>query len=182
MHNAYRISVKRENGGVVSNFLHNELELGDSVKLTSPAGDFFIDVEENTPVVLISAGVGLTPLLSMLESLREHKSSVYWVHATEDSDQHAFKDHVKSIVQFNSNIQSYVWYNKPAKTDRINVDYDYSGLVDLSKIKDVVNRENTKFYFCGPVGFMQFVANQLLEMGVSSNQLHYECFGPHKVV
>ncbi|MCV5990900.1 FAD-binding oxidoreductase, partial [Escherichia coli] len=67
--NTYRISVKREQGGKVSNYLHDELNIGDKVKLAAPAGDFFMDVDTNTPVVLISAGVGLTPTLSMLESL-----------------------------------------------------------------------------------------------------------------
>ncbi|GAB3515252.1 NO-inducible flavohemoprotein [Photobacterium alginatilyticum] len=178
----YRISVKRESGGLVSNYLHDELNLGDTVKLTSPAGDFFMEVEENTPVVLVSAGVGLTPTFSMLETLKDHKAPVTWVHATENGKQHAFKQHVNQIVDANDNMNSLVWYNTPTEEDCIGDDYHFSGFVDLNEFEDAVKRDKVQIYFCGPVGFMQHIARQLVELGVPRKQFHYECFGPHKIV
>ncbi|AXY00103.1 NO-inducible flavohemoprotein [Vibrio alfacsensis] len=180
--NTYRISVKREQGGKVSNFLHDDLNIGDKVQLAAPAGDFFMDVETQTPVVLISAGIGLTPTLSMLESLSDHQAPVTWVHAAENGQQHAFKQHVNQFVGAKENMNSLVWYNQPMAEDRLGEDFHFTGLVNLREIETALKQDNVQVYFCGPVGFMQHVAKQLLEIGVSQEQFHYECFGPHKVV
>ncbi|EEZ87880.1 conserved hypothetical protein [Vibrio harveyi 1DA3] len=180
--NTYRISVKREEGGKVSNFLHDELNIGDKVQLAAPAGDFFMDVDATTPVVLVSAGVGLTPTLSMLESLSEHQAPVTWVHAAENGQQHAFKQHVNQLVNAKENMNSLVWYNQPTAEDNIGEDFHFTGFVNLNEIEAALKQDNVQVYFCGPVGFMQHVAKQLLELGVAQEQFHYECFGPHKVV
>ncbi|MGP8309023.1 NO-inducible flavohemoprotein [Vibrio sp. YIC-376] len=180
--NTYRISVKREQNGKVSNFLHDELNVGDKVKLVAPAGDFFMDVEADTPVVLISAGVGLTPTLSMLESLSEHQAPVTWVHATENGQQHAFKQHVSQLVDSKENMDAVVWYNQPTAEDKHGEDYHFTGFVSLKEIETALKQSNVQVYFCGPVGFMQHVAKQLQEIGVPQDQFHYECFGPHKVI
>ncbi|BDR12229.1 NO-inducible flavohemoprotein [Vibrio sp. STUT-A11] len=180
--NTYRISVKREQDGKVSNYLHDELNVGDKVKLVSPAGDFFMDVESDTPVVLLSAGVGLTPTLSMLESLSEHLAPVTWVHATENGQQHAFKQHVNQIVSSQDNVNALVWYNQPTAEDKLGEDYHFTGFVNLKEIEAALKQTNVQIYFCGPVGFMQYVAKQLIDLGVPQEQFHYECFGPHKVI
>ncbi|MCG3865917.1 MULTISPECIES: NO-inducible flavohemoprotein [unclassified Photobacterium] len=178
----YRISVKRESHGKVSNYLHNNINIGDKVMLAAPAGDFFLKVEANTPVTLLSAGVGLTPTLSMLESLTEHQAPVNWLHATENGAHHAYKKQVKALAQQHNHIQDITWYNAPLDSDLPAEDYDYQGLMDLSKIAPQLTDENMQFYFCGPVGFMQAIAKQLLALGVSEDRIHYECFGPHKVL
>ncbi|MBR9789094.1 MAG: NO-inducible flavohemoprotein [Vibrionaceae bacterium] len=180
--NTYRISVKREQDGKVSNYLHDELSVGDKVKLVAPAGDFFMDVESDTPVVLISAGVGLTPTLSMLESLSSHQAPVTWVHATENGQQHAFKQHVNQLISSQDNMNALIWYNQPTAEDKLGEDYHFTGFVNLKEIETALKQTNVQVYFCGPVGFMQHVAKQLLELGVSQEQFHYECFGPHKVI
>nr|WP_319553286.1 NO-inducible flavohemoprotein [uncultured Vibrio sp.] len=180
--NTYRISVKREQDGKVSNYLHDELNVGDKVKLVSPAGDFFMDVESDTPVVLLSAGVGLTPTLSMLESLSEHLAPVTWVHATENGQQHAFKQHVNQIVSSQDNVNALVWYNQPTAEDKLGEDYHFTGFVNLKEIEAALKQTNVQIYFCGPVGFMQYVAKQLIDLSVPQEQFHYECFGPHKVI
>ncbi len=180
--NTYRISVKREQDGKVSNYLHDELNVGDKVKLVAPAGDFFMDVESDTPVVLISAGVGLTPTLSMLESLSAHQAPVTWVHATENGQQHAFKQHVNQIVSSQDNVNALVWYNQPTAEDKLDEDYHFTGFVNLKEIEAALKQTNAQIYFCGPVGFMQYVAKQLIDLGVPQEQFHYECFGPHKVI
>ncbi|WP_321283307.1 NO-inducible flavohemoprotein [uncultured Vibrio sp.] len=180
--NTYRISVKREQDGKVSNYLHDELNVGDKVKLVAPAGDFFMDVESDTPVVLLSAGVGLTPTLSMLESLSAHQAPVTWVHATENGQQHAFKQHVNQIVSSQDNVNALVWYNQPTAEDKLGEDYHFTGFVNLKEIEAALKQTNVQIYFCGPVGFMQYVAKQLIDLGVPQEQFHYECFGPHKVI
>ncbi len=180
--NTYRISVKREQDGKVSNYLHDELNVGDKVKLVAPAGDFFMDVESDTPVVLLSAGVGLTPTLSMLESLSAHQAPVSWVHATENGQQHAFKQHVNQIVSSQDNVNALVWYNQPTAEDKLGEDYHFTGFVNLKEIEAALKQTNVQIYFCGPVGFMQYVAKQLIDLGVQQEQFHYECFGPHKII
>ncbi|PSW04383.1 NO-inducible flavohemoprotein [Photobacterium lipolyticum] len=179
---SYRISVKRENKGRVSNYLHRSLEVGDKVQLTAPAGDFFLQLEPTTPVTLISAGVGLTPTLSMLNVLTEHKTSVHWLHAAENGEQHAFKDHVNALANQHEHISTNTWYRQPLAADRPAKDFDYEGLIDLTKLQAQLTAPTMHFYFCGPVGFMQHVAKQLIVMGVTEDRIHYECFGPHKVL
>ncbi|MGF1684396.1 NO-inducible flavohemoprotein [Photobacterium minamisatsumaniensis] len=180
--NSYRISVKREEGGKVSNYLHNNLNVGDKVQLAPPAGDFFLEVEPTTPVTLISAGVGLTPTLSMLETLTNHQADVHWLHAAENGAQHAFKAEVAALAEKHDHISNTVWYRDPLTADRPAEDFHYAGLIDLTKQQSELTTPNMQYYFCGPVGFMQHVAKQLIEMGVTEEQLHYECFGPHKVL
>ncbi|POB71533.1 nitric oxide dioxygenase, partial [Vibrio vulnificus] len=120
--------------------------------------------------------------LSMLESLTEHQAPVTWIHATENGQQHAFKQHVKQLVEAHTHFNSLVWYNQPNSDDKIGDDFQFSGWVNLHEIETVLKQADVQVYFCGPVGFMQFIAKQLLEMGVPEQQFHYECFGPHKVV
>ncbi|PFG55098.1 nitric oxide dioxygenase [Vibrio sp. ES.051] len=180
--NTYRISVKREQGGKVSNYLHDALQIGDNVKLAPPAGDFFMDVEPQTPVVLISGGVGLTPTLAMLESLTDHQAPVTWIHATENGQQHAFKQHVTQLIDSKENMNAFVWYNQPTAEDKLGEDFHFTGFVNLHEIEAALKQNNVQVYFCGPVGFMQHVAKQLLDLNVPQAQFHYECFGPHKVI
>lgn len=181
-HSHYRISVKREAQGTVSNYLHDKINIGDKVNLVAPAGDFFLNVNSQTPVTLISAGVGLTPMLAMLETLTQHQAIVNWLHATENSQQHAYKDHVKTLANQHSHIAALTWYNAPTSSDRQAEDYDYQGLIELDKITNQISDPEMHFYCCGPVGFMQFIAKQLIELGVTTDRIHYECFGPHKVL
>ncbi|MEJ2766928.1 NO-inducible flavohemoprotein [Photobacterium sp. MCCC 1A19761] len=178
----YRISVKREAGGKVSSYLHDSLQVGDRVELAPPAGDFFLDVSPQTPVALISGGVGLTPTLSMLESLCDHQAEVHWIHATENGAQHAFRQHVQHLAAQSTHIATHTWYREPQAEDRPAEDFQYQGLVDLSKLSAALDNPAMHYYFCGPVGFMQHVARQLQAMGISEDRLHYECFGPHKVL
>ncbi|KHT64680.1 dihydropteridine reductase [Photobacterium gaetbulicola] len=178
----YRISVKREEGGKVSSYLHDALQVGDTVQLAPPAGDFFLDVEATTPVALISAGVGLTPTLSMLETLTGHQAGVHWLHAAENGDHHAFKHTIARMVAEHDHFTSHTWYREPLASDSQAEDFQFDGMMDLSKVKELVATPGMHYYFCGPVGFMQHVAKQLLAMGIAEEQLHYECFGPHKVI
>ncbi|MEG3127711.1 NO-inducible flavohemoprotein [Pantoea cypripedii] len=178
----YRIAVKREDQGAVSNWLHDEAQVGDVVQCAAPAGDFFLQAEPETPVTLISAGVGQTPMLAMLASLAEqqHPAAVTWLHATEDGQQHAFAAEVQALGSRLSDFSSHVWYRQPAIADAGR--YDAQGLMDLAGVSAELGQPDRQFWLCGPLAFMQFVARQLLDAGVTADRIHYEVFGPHKVL
>ncbi|MCF8579452.1 NO-inducible flavohemoprotein [Enterobacter ludwigii] len=180
----YRIAVKREEGGQVSNWLHNEASVGDVVHLAAPAGDFFMAAETHTPVTLISAGVGQTPMLAMLDTLAKanHTAQVNWFHAAENGDVHAFSDEVKTLGATLPRFTAHIWYRQPDEDDRQNARFDSEGLMDLSKHESLFSNPEMQFWLCGPVAFMQFAARQLVTLGIKSENIHYECFGPHKVL
>jgi nitric oxide dioxygenase len=180
----YRIAVKREDQGKVSNFLHQQAKEGDVIYLAPPHGDFFLEAKPDTPVALISAGVGQTPMLGMLNTLHDnqHQADVHWLHAAENGSVHAFADEVADIAGRMPNLSRHVWYNQPNANDVEGRDYQSRGLMDLSALRETLSTPQMHYYFCGPVPFMQHVGKQLLEMGVSADRIHYECFGPHKVM
>ena len=173
---SYRISVKREQVGVpgkVSNYLHDAINVGDEVKLYAPAGDFFF-VDRQSPTVLISAGVGITPMQGMLETLADnnHNQPVHFLHACEGSEQHSFAQRTSELIN-NNNWQQNIWYrNEQAQQGHIN-----QGMMDLAAVDLPVDKGN--FYLCGPIAFMQFAKQQLLKLGVGETNIHYEVFGPH---
>ena len=115
----YRIAVKREEQGTVSNYMHRELNEGDSVRIAPPRGDFFLDITPDTPVALISAGVGQTPMLSMLNTLhnQQHPAPVHWLHAAENGQVHAFAGEVAAISDNMPNLSRHVWYREPTAQD-----------------------------------------------------------------
>lgn len=178
---SYRIAVKREEGGQVSNWLHNEAKPGDVAYFAAPAGDFFMDVTAGTPVTLISAGVGQTPMLAMLDTLAksQHTGQVNWFHAAENGQVHAFADEVNELGAMLANFTKHVWYRLPEATDSA---FDSEGLMDLTQHAAKLNDPAMQFYLCGPVAFMQFAAKQLVSLNVAKERIHYECFGPHKVL
>jgi len=174
---SYRISVKKESSGRVSTYLHDELKVGDIVRLAPPCGDFFFTSKKTTPVTLISAGVGITPMLSMLETIKtNHQAPIHWLHATDSAQQHSFKQHVASLEATHPQLTTHTWYRDT------NTDNALPGLMDLKQIESSIAWHASDFYMCGPVGFMQAIAKQLLDAGVNQEQIHYECFGPHKVL
>ncbi|WKZ93271.1 NO-inducible flavohemoprotein [Chimaeribacter arupi] len=181
---SYRIAVKREGGGKASNYLHDVAQVGTVVNLAAPHGDFFMDVTPETPVALISAGVGQTPMLAMLHTLHEtqHRAPVWWLHAAENGRVHAFAQEVADIATNMPGLHRHIWYRVPAEGDVQGEGYDTEGVMDLAPLAGTLRNPALHIYLCGPVAFMQFAARQLLEMGVSTDRLHYEVFGPHKVV
>jgi nitric oxide dioxygenase len=178
---SYRIAVKREDGGQVSTWLHQHAREGDIVHLAAPAGDFFLNVQATTPVTLISAGVGQTPMLAMLDTLAQakHQAQVNWFHAAENGAVHAFADEVTALGAALAQFTSHVWYREPAEMD---TQFNSQGLMDLSQLEGAFSSPAMQFYLCGPVPFMQFAAKQLVGLGINAENIHYECFGPHKVL
>lgn len=173
----YRISVKREIqpvSGRVSNYLHDHIQVGDVVQLHPPAGDFqFIDRGHN--VALISAGVGLTPMQAMLEKLSAERYShhIYYLHACENASQHSFADRTQTLCE-PVNREQHSWYLQGENPHQ----NGHQGFMDINQVD--IALQQTDFYLCGPVGFMQFIKQQLMDAGVANECIHYEVFGPHQ--
>ncbi|GIU37572.1 flavohemoprotein [Shewanella colwelliana] len=177
----YRISVKREVGGQVSSLLHDSYEVGDELAVIPPAGDFFLDTQEVNPVVLISAGVGLTPMMSMLNYrlADDSHANITWLHACENGELHGFKSYINSQIHHHDKLTRFVWYRQPNSQDLPAEDYQFEGTMELSKVADKI-QPNARYYFCGPVAFMASIKQQLLDLGIDSSRMHYEVFGPHE--
>ncbi|WP_260399024.1 NO-inducible flavohemoprotein [Peribacillus simplex] len=181
----YRISVKRENAhddapaGIVSNYLHKQVQTGDTLEFAAPAGDFVLDHTE-LPVVLISGGIGITPLLSMLNTLAEKlpKRQVTFIHATTNSKTHAFKEHLAQLKNKNKHVTSFVCYSSPNEKDRVGHDFDKEGYVDLDLLQSIVPSKEAIFYFCGSLPFMEAIHKALQRWGVPREHIHYEVFSP----
>ncbi|MBD8215659.1 NO-inducible flavohemoprotein [Erwinia persicina] len=177
----YRIAVRHEEGGVLSSWLHQQ-QPGQRVHLAPPAGDFFLDVTPETPVTLISGGVGLTPMLAMLNQLAadKHPACVQWLHATENGATHAFAEEVTRLGARLPQFWQHVWYNHPQEQDQGR--YDSRGLMNLLPLESRLSDPAMHYYLCGPLAFMALVEKRLLELGVTKDRIHYEVFGPHKAL
>ncbi|TFW33199.1 NO-inducible flavohemoprotein [Massilia horti] len=182
---SYRISVKREGGpdpasaGYVSTLLHDQVQVGDTLRLSAPHGDFFIDVNASTPVVLISGGVGLTPMVSMLiRVLQSPEREIVFVHGARNSRVHAMKDRLRQAAATHPNFKLFIFYNEPLPEDQQGRDYDFAGLVDLDKIASQIMLPDADYYICGPIPFMRLQHDVLLNRGIKEPRIHYEVFGP----
>jgi nitric oxide dioxygenase len=186
---SYRISVKREGApddapqapaGLASNYLHDQGGPGTVVRVSAPAGDFFLDVQDSRPLVLLSGGVGLTPILSMLDTLvaRGSQRDTWYVHAALSGRQHAMKQHLKEVVAAHPGVRSVVFYEFPTPEDVRGRDYDEPGRITMDWLKQTVPVAAADFYFCGPKGFMRMLAIGLRALDVSDERIHFEFFGP----
>lgn len=192
-----RISVKREPGielgesksmthpGYISNILHDTKNEGDVVRLSHPFGDFFFEekeVEKEAPVVLISAGVGLTALTSIFNSLVDNKTSrpITWIQGARNNSTRAFKKHIDGLAAANENINT-VWFASSPKEEEVEGEhYNIRGRIDLNKVsKDLLYTENdkTQYLVCGPTQFMLDVEAALKSYGIPSDRVKMELFG-----
>lgn len=182
----YRISIKREEGrngkpgGIVSNYWHDRLQEGDRLTVSAPAGDFVLDTSSDCPVVLISGGVGLTPLVSMLNTLVETDSGrdVTFIHAAQSGRHHGMKKHVRELAEKHANIHSLVCYERPTDEDRQEGAYDREGRIDGEWLKEINLSPDAEYYLCGPVPFMKSIYQALIQQGISAERIRYEIFGP----
>jgi nitric oxide dioxygenase len=181
----YRISVKKETGshikpnGLISNHLHEEVEVGDIVEMAAPAGDFILDTSKQGPVVLISGGVGQTPLLSMLEYLisTDSKREIIWIHGSRDTSVHAFKDQIDALHAQQERFRRHIFYDILEETE-LQEDY-YPGIVNLGQLKEEAILPGADYYICGPAPFIKKQFQDLAAFGVPKQAIHYEEFGPN---
>ncbi|MFK3920598.1 NO-inducible flavohemoprotein [Pseudomonas fulva] len=170
----YRISVKRESDGKVSNYLHDHLRVGDTLELFPPAGDFTLAASDR-PLVLISGGVGITPTLAMLEAALPTGRPVHFIHCARNGQVHAFREWLDTQAARHPQLKRFYCY---AEADEA-AHADAVGLLDQHLLGEWLPRErDVDAYFLGPKPFMAAVKRQLLALGVPEQQTRYECFGP----
>lgn len=182
----FQISVKREfavgqkPAGRISNVLHESMPEGAEIEISMPFGDFILDINNTTPVVLISGGVGLTPMMSMLKTVTEQSKTrrAVFIHAVRNGRVHAMKDTLSEIMAENPQVSRAIFYEEAAESDRKGVDYDYVGRVDLTKLKNQVVLPDADYYICGPQPFMKAQSASLKDMGIKEDHIHMEVFGP----
>jgi len=174
--NYYRISVKREEKGLVSNYLHDMLSQGDTIKLNPPYGSLCLK-ETDKPAVLISGGVGITPMMSILQKAADQKLTrpIYFIHGTRNRNTHAFKDDVVSLTRDHDNVNHHFFYSrnsvKSADTE--------PGRITMNSVKEIAsNQKDAEFYLCGPAQMMKDLYRGLINWGVTPNNIVYEYFGP----
>lgn len=180
-----RISVKREAGsgqtpaGRVSNALHDRLEEGGVLDVAPPQGDFHLREEGKAPVVLLSGGVGLTPMVSILNHLvrLNDDRQIRFVHGCRNSSAHAMKEHINSIAAERDNVRKAVFYEEVGHGDQRGRDYDHTGRVDLHAIREDAIVPGADYYLCGPAGFMRAQRQALTSLGVAEDRIHAEAFG-----
>jgi nitric oxide dioxygenase len=186
----YRISVKKDAGkqagvaGLISNLLHDKYQEGDVIELTHPTGDFFVDLktESTAPIVLISAGVGVTPMMSILTSMVEadSKRPVSWIQGAHNTEVEAFADQIRSVCEKHPNIGATV-FKSDVKTDEVKgVDYHFEGRIALGQVhpaKLFLDSAQAEYYICGPTSFMRDMRGFLMDSGVGKDRIHLEVFG-----
>lgn len=161
-----RISVKKELNGKVSNYLHDDVKVGDEIEVSAPAGDFTLKQDSDSPAILISGGVGITPMMGMLHSIASANSSrkTAFIHACKNEQVQAFKQEASDLITA-INGEIYTKYE------------DQSGRLSAEDLANFVN-EDGEYYVCGPALFMKSVIAILSELGVPNEKIHFEFFGP----
>ncbi|WP_028637756.1 MOSC and FAD-binding oxidoreductase domain-containing protein [Nocardioides sp. URHA0032] len=173
----YRISVKRETQGRVSSYLQAHLRPGDSVEVAAPRGDFVLD-DDGAPVLLVSAGIGLTPVLAMLHRLASEDSTreVWWVHTTHDADSHAFAGEVTGLLGRLPASHSVVYYTTPAQPPAAGSGVR-TGRLTAEAVAALGVPATASAYVCGPDSFMADVGAALAAAGLDPTRIHTERFG-----
>lgn len=176
----YRISVKREDLGAASRFLHDQTRVGDILQATPPAGDFFLADQPTRPVVLLSGGVGLTPMVSMVEHIaRAHPElKAHFVHGALNSSVHALDSHVRSLAKDHGGVSVTTFYSNPLAGDRAGQTHDVDGFITIDWLAANTPFADADFYLCGPTPFLKAFVTGLAGAGVPTDRIHYEVFGP----
>jgi len=176
----YRISVKREPQGLASGWLHDEAKPGTILKVAAPAGEFFLADHVERPVVLLSGGVGLTPMVAMLEALVQNGAEVpvHYIHGTHDRDTHAMRDHVRAVASHGQSIAITDFHQTPLEDETEGSDYDVAGIITDEWLVASTPVAQADYYICGPRPFLRHAVSTLSLACVPSDRIHYEFFGP----
>jgi ferredoxin-NADP reductase len=187
-----RIAVKREAApphdpalpaGLGSNYLHDTVQVGDILSAAGPMGEFVLSEDSGRPVVLLSGGVGITPMMCMLHRLvKATQRRVIFIHACESGSVHAFRDEVLALAQERSGIEAHFCYRSPSAADIARNACHSQGLLSREQLQALLPLDDYDFYLCGPGAFMQANWRLLRELGVAKTRIHYEFFGPATVL
>jgi ferredoxin-NADP reductase len=175
----YRVTVKRERGGVASGYLHTRLAVGDQLDIAAPRGTFILD-QTHAPVLLISAGIGATPVLAMLQDLaQKHSDREIWcLYSARDGREHPFAGEVRALLASLPNVRAHVYYSRPGPNDFEGRDFDSAGRLTAPSLAELNPPSDAEVYICGPVAFMDDVSAGLATLGFDASRIHTEVFGP----
>ena len=175
----YRITVKREYDGAASGFLHTRLAVGDQLDIAAPRGTFILD-RTHAPVLLISAGIGATPVLAMLHALAgEHSDrEIWWLHGARSGRDHSFAAEARTLLASLPNVRTHVYYSRPSPNDLEGRDFDSAGRLTASLLAELAPPRDAEAYLCGPTPFMEEISAGLAGMGIDASRIHTEPFGP----
>jgi ferredoxin-NADP reductase/MOSC domain-containing protein YiiM len=173
----YRISAKIEPNSAAGTYLREHVRVGDALDVSSPRGSFILQSGER-PVVLLSAGIGATPVLAMLYALAAARSTrqVLWLHAARDREHHPFANEVRRLVLALAHGRSYVCYSRPGSRDQMGKDFDAIGHLSRSVIDEAGVPRDANVYLCGPNRFMADMKEALASLGIAPERIHVEIF------
>jgi ferredoxin-NADP reductase/predicted pyridoxine 5'-phosphate oxidase superfamily flavin-nucleotide-binding protein len=178
-HERYRISVKRESRGLASRHLHDHVEPGEIIDTRRPAGGFMMTCNK-CPVALVSAGIGVTPMMSMLHALaaEDGERPVWFVHGVRDGARHPLAHEARELAAIRSGIRVHVAYSRPRLTDEVGIDYDSEGRVDGALLASLIGDGDAHYFLCGPTRFMADLQTELERRNIPAEHIHTESFGP----
>ena len=173
----YRISVKIEPGGLAGTWLQEHVRVGDTLEASSPRGSFILQSGEG-PIVLLSAGIGATPVLAMLHALASERSTrqVFWLHAARDREHHPFAAEVRGLMLTLANARSYICHSRPDPQERLGEDFDVAGHLSRSILTGIGVPTDADVYLCGPNRFMADMKEALEAIGTAAQRIHTEIF------
>ena len=174
----FRISVKNELNGIGSSFLCNRTHEGDVLDVSAPRGSFTLRPSQS-PLVLLSAGVGATPVMSMLHTLVAEQSQreIWWVYGARNRVDHPFAEESRSLLKQLSRGHGYIVYSRPGAIDQVGTDFDAPGHIDTALLEKIGVSQGSDFYLCGPSSFLQNMRDGLRDWGVLTANVHTEIFG-----
>ncbi|MER6221114.1 MOSC and FAD-binding oxidoreductase domain-containing protein [Streptomyces sp900105755] len=174
----YRISVKAEPHGLASTYVRTHVQAGDSLEIAAPRGTFYLPPGD-TPVVLVSAGIGATPVLAMLHSLADASAGrqVWWLHAARNGREHSFAQEVRDLLALLDNARSVIYYSRPDGADEPGKDYSEAGRISSERILGLGLPSDADAYVCGPAAFMDGMTDALVKAGLQPSRVHTENFG-----
>jgi MOSC domain-containing protein YiiM/ferredoxin-NADP reductase len=174
---SFRISVKVEANGLAGAYLRDHVRVSDSLDVSAPRGSFILRPGDQ-PVVLLSAGIGATPVLAMLHALSVAHSTqkILWLHAARDGEHHPFAAEVRGLIPTLTHARSFVCYSSPGSTDKINRDFDATGHLSRSLLEKIGTPADADVYLCGPSGFMADMRKTFEILGVATQRIHAELF------
>ncbi len=189
-HDAYRVTIKRippgakdAPPGLASSFFHEAVKEGDILDVKAPSGQFYLDPAGSGGIVLIGGGIGVTPVLAMLNTLiaQGSRREIWFFHGIRNRAEHIMKEHLEAIAREHPNVHLQVCASKPDPDYELGRDYQHEARVSVDLFKKVLPSNNYDYYLCGPGPMMQSVTEGLKEWGVPDKHIHYETFGPSSV-
>ena len=188
----YRVTIKKlvptadkpgQPGGLISSYFHEQLKEGDILDVKAPAGHFVLDTSRETPVVLVGGGIGITPVLSMLQEIVESgsKRETWLFYGVTNAGEHMMREHLLQVARRHENVHLRVYYSRDGGVHQDGQDCVYKGRVSIEALKKALPSNNYSFYICGPGAMMNDLTRGLKEWGVPDSHVSFEAFGPASV-